>query len=499
MVFRCCRAKTLPFLWKIGPRSFRNRCSVDALPDVHRLSRNGASDDTGNAARASQSQRHGGRISPGHWQCCVHLSPVGEQSTPRSRLHAVPGVARRFTPNVVSITPLAYGRDDRGVSSEKEGLRHSAVPTGPSSPLSKAIDSQFTVAEDRVKLGPVLQGPEDHDNHLELGGSSARSVQRFLHQNGFRSIHEVDGSGWAPVHYAAMPGDSDVIHGLLEMRADIDRWTKKDQPQSGMLLGMTPLQICGFFRHYSVMRLLISAKARVDSGLHPDISVQCLSDDPVGVRILCNAGCALYRRNFLGMDAFDTASSVGALAALEELVTQAGPDLAHADLSKALCMAAAFQGARAELIQRLLDLRAPVDAVAERVAMTIPARVLLRAKALQHRYGKDTPLSRFCYHTDGQTPLMAAIMSGQYEGAATLIASGARVDLRNSRGWTAADFAAGHLLPDFLREALQCKDPRTPVTGLRMRPLKMQVLPCRAVYSRPVETKITWSYRALRS
>eukprot|EP00439_Symbiodinium_sp_Y106_P030000 s6010_g3.t1 len=81
-----------------------------------------------------------------------------------------PGVARRFTPNVISITPLAYGRDDRGVSSEKEGFRHSAVPTGspahlylwydyfscpqleqvisptmpaagPSSPLSNAIDS----------------------------------------------------------------------------------------------------------------------------------------------------------------------------------------------------------------------------------------------------------------------------------------------------------------------------------------------------------------------
>ena len=57
-------------------------------------------------------------------------------------------------------------------------------------------------------------------------------------------------------------------------------------------------------------------------------------------------------------------------------------------------MAAAFQGASAELIQRLLDLRAPVDAVAERIAMTILARVLLTAKALQHRYGKDTPLSR---------------------------------------------------------------------------------------------------------
>ncbi|CAE7823293.1 mlkA [Symbiodinium microadriaticum] len=365
-----------------------------------------------------------------------------------------------------------------------------------------AGEGQFTVAEDRVKLGSVLQGalrrklmlllllkaqdlvgyrvlmnmqrihlrgfplearydlllpgpgPEDHELQV-----AARSVQHFLYQNGFRSIHEVDGSGWAPVHYAAMRGDPDVMHGLLEMRANIDRWTKKDQPQSGMLLGMTPLQICGFFKHYPVMRLLISANARVDSGLHPDMPVQCLSDDPAGIRILCKAGCELFRRNFLGMNAFDTASSIGALAALEELVTQAGEDLTHADLSKALCMAAAFKGGRAELIQRLLDLRAPVDGAAAKVATTIPARVLLTAKALQHKYGKETPLSRFCYHTGGQTPLMAAIMSAQYEGAAALIASGARLDLRNSRGWTAADFAAGHLLPDFLREAFQgCMD-----------------------------------------
>ena len=45
-------------------------------------------------------------------------------------------------------------------------------------------------------------------------------------------------------------------------------------------------------------------------------------------------------------------------------------------------------------------------------------------------------------------------MSGQFEGAAALIAAGARLDLRNCRNWTAADFARGHSVPDFLTEAL---------------------------------------------
>ena len=46
-------------------------------------------------------------------------------------------------------------------------------------------------------------------------------------------------------------------------------------------------------------------------------------------------------------------------------------------------------------------------------------------------------------------------MSGQYEGAAALIGAGARLDLRNSRGWTAADFAHGHAVPHFLTEAFE--------------------------------------------
>ena len=50
---------------------------------------------------------------------------------------------------------------------------------------------------------------------------------------------------------------------------------------------------------------------------------------------------------------------------------------------------------------------------------------------------------------------MAAVMSRQYEGAAALIAAGARLDLRNSRNWTAADFAAGQSVPEFLMEAFE--------------------------------------------
>ena len=42
----------------------------------------------------------------------------------------------------------------------------------------------------------------------------------------------------------------------------------------------------------------------------------------------------------------------------------------------------------------------------------------------------------------------------RYEAAATLIAAGATLDITNSRGWMAADFAEGHLLPKFLKQGL---------------------------------------------
>ena len=50
---------------------------------------------------------------------------------------------------------------------------------------------------------------------------------------------------------------------------------------------------------------------------------------------------------------------------------------------------------------------------------------------------------------------MQAIRSAQYEAAATLIAAGARLDLRNSRNWTARDFASGQWIPDFLKSGLE--------------------------------------------
>ena len=41
--------------------------------------------------------------------------------------------------------------------------------------------------------------------------------------------------------------------------------------------------------------------------------------------------------------------------------------------------------------------------------------------------------SRMAFHAKGATPLMQAVMGGQWEAAAALVARGARIDARNAQ------------------------------------------------------------------
>ena len=53
-----------------------------------------------------------------------------------------------------------------------------------------------------------------------------------------------------------------------------NRWTRKDQPLAGATVGFTMLGMAGFFKQHQLMRLLISARAKTDFGLHPDTAGQ---------------------------------------------------------------------------------------------------------------------------------------------------------------------------------------------------------------------------------
>ena len=57
-----------------------------------------------------------------------------------------------------------------------------------------------------------------------------------------------------------------------------------------------------------------------------------------------------------------------------------------------------------------------------------PFGLLVAGKSLQYRLGGRTTLTSLCHHLSGMTPLMAA-------SSTALVASGACLDLRNSRNW----------------------------------------------------------------
>ena len=169
-------------------------------------------------------------------------------------------------------------------------------------------------------------------------------------------------------------------------------------------------------------------------------------DNVEGLRLLCAAGAQPLARNLFGFSALQCAAGLGARAVVEEIVLQARPG--EVELSRALFDAAGFRGGSAELVQRLIGLRADVDFQLS-VSRDVSAlgRLLFAAKSLQHRLGRTTGLTAYAYHLHGSTPLMQAIRSAQFEAAAALIAAGARLDLRNCRNWSAADFARGQAIP----------------------------------------------------
>ena len=128
---------------------------------------------------------------------------------------------------------------------------------------------------------------------------------------------------------------------------------------------------------------------------------------------------------------------------MDELVRQANP--CQLELSKALVLAMEVQGGSAELVERLVSLRADVDFQFDaRSHSNLLGRFLNTAMSWQHSLGSSTSISAMAYHGYGMTPLMAAIQSAQYEGAAALIAAGA--------GWTSRTAEVG--LPLILLEAM---------------------------------------------
>jgi len=350
----------------------------------------------------------------------------------------------------------------------------------------------FTRLEDRLKLGPVLRKvlnckllwllkaedlpgfrfflnyqtflfrgldcellepvPGFEKNHVDLDVSPL--VMKFFYQNGFRSICEMDTAGFSPLHYAALNGDPSLIQDLLALQADPNQVTRKVHPVLGYESGISPLSICCTFKNNEAIRLLISARGKVTSNamIHTPIHCALGANNAEAVHILLHARCPLEPNSFGGTP-LETAAIMGATEALEELLTHI--NLSALDATYALYHAAGDSGG-AQVVHRLVEARADVNAQTDSFSKrTLLLRALCTFAVLQHRFYRQTALTKMVYHLKGATPLTLALLSGNDECAAALIAAGAKLNLRNSRGLTAEDLIRRRSGPEFLLEACE--------------------------------------------
>ena len=255
---------------------------------------------------------------------------------------------------------------------------------------------KFTVEEDRLKLTPVLTGALERkllsllraqdvvgysvllsmqSVHLfnfpvgkrmepvpgfvapadsELDAASL-AASRFMYQNGFETLHDVDDAGWSPLHYAALGGDPLVMQGLLAQRADPDCPTQKDQPLTGTAPMATALNIAVFHTHNDAARLLILSRAKVDLGLAPALHLAAHANNPEGIRLLLDAGYDPCKRDFLGIHALVAGCTFGSVEAVEELFIRARHSIEVSDLTHGLQFATAVYGGTSELVHTLVQ------------------------------------------------------------------------------------------------------------------------------------------------
>ncbi|CAE7225519.1 unnamed protein product [Symbiodinium sp. CCMP2592] len=201
-----------------------------------------------------------------------------------------------------------------------------------------AGEGEFTEPEDREKFGPVLKQAvmkklllclksgdfAAYRRHLNLQGVYFRrlsvepvcnfvpgfelnshgcaSVAEFFYQNGFTSIRDIDSSGWSPLHYAALRGDTELIENLLQFNADPSKRTTRDQPKLGCPPWTSALDLSMLFKHKDAARLLIAARAKLEGGVLPSVHFAAVSDNAAGIRLLCSARCdPLAQDLFLGV------------------------------------------------------------------------------------------------------------------------------------------------------------------------------------------------------
>lgn len=190
---------------------------------------------------------------------------------------------------------------------------------------------------------------------------------------------------------------------------------------------------------FPAVKLLLSARADVnlrDAFGGNSLCWTALANNGVAVRLLLEARCDVDLDFAVGFSPFQLACIKGSVACMKEMLAQMPLSLRFS-----LHYCCLLSGDRST-VSLLLEAKADLD---ERFKLSVQEkRTLWLAWTLlswTHRV-RPSRLTWLAYHSDNATPLMFSILAGRLEATSVLLAAGAQVDLRNSRGKTAAEFLA---------------------------------------------------------
>ena len=255
----------------------------------------------------------------------------------------------------------------------------------------------------------------------------------FLRQNYFKKVTEVDASGYSPLCYAALNGDPLLIQSLLEARASPNTKTQKWNQRMNTGPGMTVLGLAAWFGNKEAVSVLIGARADVNEGLLSPLHFAASANQTACIKLLSSSKGLPNTVGPSGLSPLGFACLQGQTDAVQELIS------AGVDLSGALFSAGIHAG-NAEVVVHLVEAKADLN---ERWK---PTGILKWALRLHHWIprcnSERNVVVDLAHHCWGATPLICAVICGQDEVAAALIAAGARMDLQNSQGKTAMDLAS---------------------------------------------------------
>ncbi|CAE7827817.1 ANKDD1A [Symbiodinium sp. CCMP2592] len=277
-------------------------------------------------------------------------------------------------------------------------------------------------------------------------------VAAFLYQNGFRSIHERSLEGWTPICFAALDGTAMLMAALLEQRADANDCITRGESRFHLAAGTPVLHMCACFKNNEAMKVLINKRCEVngkDGYGSTALHWAGITNNVEGIQVLFDAGCLPAETNMIGYSAFRITSTTTHVDAVQALL----PRTSRQEITIALHDAVLLGGGSARIVCALIEAGADVD-YQLKTEVSSPMGLMMAYFSLRHRWSQST-LSTYAYHHYQATPLMCSVITSSFEATAILLAAGARLDLRNARGLTAADLAKEVSAPDHVVASLE--------------------------------------------